>query len=160
MKRHAPFLPILVAASILLLAAVVAWYPQRAVAILVRAERAVYVSGEQVNFTITLRIEGNRPITVTSPLGIARCGSLHYAVEDENHKTIYDESGGVVYCPMMTSRLMQPDEIVSLNFSWNQVNRSGSPVPPGQRYTLIPVFTAPEDVRVFATPVRIFVQSA
>jgi len=52
MKRHAPILPILVAASILLLAAVVAWYPQRAVAILVRAEQAVYVSGEQVNFTI------------------------------------------------------------------------------------------------------------
>jgi len=158
MKTRPPLLPILVAASILLLAAVVAWYPQRAVTILVRVERAVYVSGEPVNFTMVLRIEGNRPITVTSPLGIARCGSLHYAVEDENHKMIYEEAEGVVYCPLMTSRLLQPGDIVSLNFSWNQVNRSGSPVPPGQRYTLIPLLTVLEDVRVFATPVRIFVQ--
>jgi len=62
-----PILSILVAVSIVLVVAAVLWWPQRAVAILVQPDRTTYGSGKSVNFTLILKVGGNRPVTVSSP---------------------------------------------------------------------------------------------
>src|SRR2546422_9541073 len=100
MGKRPPVLVIVVAASIVLVAAVAAWYSQRAVAIVVRPERTAYAPGESVNFTLLLKVEGNRPVTVL-PFPGPLCGNFYYAVEDEAGRTIYPGIGGIIgACPM------------------------------------------------------------
>jgi len=162
MGKRVPVLVIVVAASIVLVAAVAAWYPQRAVAIVVRPERTVYVAGEPVNFTLVLNVEGNRPVTVVlfpGPL----CGNFYYAVQDEGGRTIYPGVGGnyQILCPMMEARFLQPGDTLSWNSTWNQVNDTGFLVPAGHRYGIVGVFMERgEPVHVFASPVWVFVKPA
>ena len=162
MGTRPPFLVIVVAASIVLVAAVAAWYPQRAVAIVVRPERTVYLLGESVNFTLVLKVEGNRPVTVV-PFPGPLCGNFYYTVEDEGGRTIYP---GVVRnyqipCPMMEARFLQPGNTLSWNSTWNQVNDTGFPVPAGHRYGIVGVLMERgELVHVFASPVWVFVKPA
>src|SRR5437773_10288849 len=106
MGRRVPVLVIVVAASIVLVAAVAAWYPQWAVAIVVRTERSDYLPGECVSFTLTLTVEGNRPVTA-SPSPGPRCGNVYYVVEDEAGRTIYPAVGGLGNCPLITVRLVE-----------------------------------------------------
>src|SRR5216117_1444233 len=124
MGRRVPVLVIVVAASIVLVAAVAAWYPQWAVAIVVRTERSDYLPGESVSFTLTLTVEGNRPVTA-SPSPGPRCGNVYYVVEDEAGRTIYPAVGGLGNCPLITVRLLQPGDTLAWNSTWNQVNSSG-----------------------------------
>ena len=162
MGTRPPFLVIVVAASIVLVAAVAAWYPQRAVAIVVRPERTVYVPGESVNFTLVLKAEGNRPIIVVDFSG-PLCGNVYFAVEDEGGRTIYPGVGGnyQIPCPMMMTRLLEPGETLSWNSAWNQVNETGFPVPAGHRYGIVGVLMERgELVHVFASPVWVFVKPA
>src|SRR5256885_16619817 len=100
MGTRPPFLVIVVAASIVLVAAVAAWYPQRAVAIVVRPERTVYVPGESGNFTLVLKAEGNRPINVVDFSG-PLCGNVYFAVEDEGGRTIIRGSEGIIRYPVL-----------------------------------------------------------
>ena len=160
MGKRPPVLVIVVAASIVLVAAVAAWYPQRAVAIVVRPERTVYVPGESVNFTLVLKVEGNRPVAVVlfpGPL----CGNFYYAVEDEGGRTIYPGVGGIGSCPLRMATFLQPGDTLSWNSTWNQVNDTGFPVPAGHRYGIVGVFMdRGEPVHVFAAPVWVFVKPA
>ena len=161
MGTRPPFLVIVVAASIVLVAAVAAWYPQRAVAIVVRPERTVYLLGESVNFTLVLKVEGNRPVTVVLFPG-SLCGNFYYAVEDEGGRTIYPGVGGIIGdCAMTEARFLQPGDTLSWNSTWNQVNGTGFPVPAGHRYGIFGVFMERgEPVHVLAAPVWVFVKPA
>ena len=160
MGKRVPVLVIVVAASIVLVAAVAAWYPQRAVAIVLRPERTVYVPGESVNFTLVLKVEGNRPVMVWGFIGPA-CGNVYYVVEDEGGRTIYPGVGGIVSCPDMMARFLQPGDTLSWNSTWNQVNDTGFPVLAGHRYGIVGMFVErAEPVHVFASPVWVFVKPA
>ncbi len=158
MGTRPPVLVIVVAASIVLVAAVAAWYPQWAVGIVVRTERSDYLPGESVNFTLTLTVEGNRPVTA-SPSPGPRCGNVYYVVEDEAGRTIYPAVGGLGNCPLITIRLLQPGDTLAWNSTWDQVNSSGFPVPAGHRYDILGVFRD-RVVHVFAAPVWVFVKPA
>ena len=160
MGKGPPVLVIVVAASIVLVAAVAAWYPQWAVAIVIRPERTAYALGESVNFTLLLKVEGNRPVTVWLIPGLV-CGNLYFVVEDEDGTTIYPGAGGIVSCPEMTARFLQPGDTFSWNSTWNQVNDTGFPVPAGHRYGIVGVFIElGEPVHVLAAPVWVFVKPA
>src|SRR5256885_11640072 len=160
MGKGPPVLVIVVAASIVLVAAVAAWYPQWAVAIVIRPERTAYALGESVNFTLLLKVEGNRPVTVWLIPGLV-CGNLYFVVEDEDGTTIYPGAGGIVSCPEMTARFLQPGDTFSSNSTWNQVNGTGLPVPAGHRYGIVGVFIERgEPVPLFASPVWVFVKQA
>ena len=160
MGKRPPVLVIFVAASIVLVAVVAAWYPQRAVSIVIRPERTVYVPGESVNFTLVLKVEGNRPVMVWDFIG-PPCGNVYYAVEDEGGRTIYPRVGGIVFCPQMMARFLQPGDTLSWNSTWNQVNDTGFLVPAGHRYGIVGVFVERgEPVHVFAAPVWVFVKPA
>jgi hypothetical protein len=162
MGTRPPVLVMVVAASIVLVAAVAVWYPQRAVAIVVRPERTVYLPGESVNFTLVLKVEGNRPVMVWDFIG-PPCGNFYYAVEDEGGRTIYPGVGGnyQIPCPMMMARLLQPGDTLSWNATWNQVNDTGFPVPAGHRYGIVGAFMERgEPVHVLAAPIWVFVKPA
>jgi len=152
-----PILSILVTVSIVLVVAAVLWWPQRAVAILVQPDRTTYGSGESVNFTLILKVGGNRAVTVSSLPGLA-CGNVDFVVEDESERPIYPVVLKDGLCPAMLAKLQQPGEMASWNLTWSQVNGSGSPVPAGHRYGILGVFSERGgQVRVFAALAWIFV---
>ena len=178
MGKPPPVLVIVVAASIVLVAAVAAWYPQWAVAIVERTEQSDYLPGESVSFTLTLTVEGNRPVTAAPgcpigsvsgprsscsvPLLDPRCGDVDYVVEDEDGTMIYGGVGRLLAsCPPIMIRLLQPGDTFAWNSTWNQVNDSGFPVPAGHRYGIIGVFVERvERVHVLASPAWVFVKPA
>ncbi|HEX9340328.1 MAG TPA: hypothetical protein VF992_04055 [Thermoplasmata archaeon] len=149
-------LPLLVAGCIVLVAAVAAWFPHPAVWISVRAGRTVYAPGEPVNFTATLVVGGNRPVTVPDGPGGPGCG-IYFIVEDESHAQIYPGDGGLRSCPLMFARLLPPGETRSWNFTWLQVNASGSPVPAERTYWLVAELFTSRDIQVIVAPAGIFV---
>src|SRR5207249_10736180 len=107
MGKRVPVLVIVVAASIVLVAAVAAWYTQWAVAIVVRPERTVYVPGESVNFTLVLYVEGNRPVTVV-PFPGPLCGNFYYAVSVEGERSTYTALGATGSCSDMMANTIKP----------------------------------------------------
>ena len=91
----------------------------------VQTSKGTYAPGEPVHIALLLTNRGTGPVT------------LHFPSGCEAFFTVANGAGTVVYdlrqhvgCPgVLTERTIQPDETVSYNFDWSQVDDSGASVP-------------------------------
>lgn len=157
MARNYPILPLLVASMIVLVALAAFLYPTRAVTLFVRTERSTYNRGEAVNFSITLSVTGNRAVALPIAAPPGPCNALYYAVQDEANEPIFGGRRFLYSCPLMTSTLVPPGETRVWTLMWNQVNDSGSPVPPGHSYKILALLWTTETVSVATAPAWVFV---
>ena len=153
MSKTLPLLPVLVAAGIVLLAAIVAFYPYRSLLLAAGTDRSAYAPGEPVNISVILRAGGNTPIT----LQFGSSCKIAFVVDNEGGDTIYNDLQHGACLQGFFGLTLQPGENFTVNFTWTQVNDSGSLVPAHHTYEIRPVLRASPSFQVTTTVARIFV---
>ncbi len=90
-----------------------------------QTDKTTYAPGEPVAIIFQLTNHTSHAVTLDFP---TTCQSF-FSVQDASGTPVYDQRQHVGCFDVLTQRTWQPDEIVTYNFTWSQVNDAGQQVP-------------------------------
>jgi len=91
----------------------------------VQTSKGTYAPGEQVHIVLLLTNRGTVPVTLHFP---STCEAF-FSVANGAGTMVYDLRQHAGCLDVLTERTIQPNETVTYNFDWNQVDDSGVSVP-------------------------------
>ena len=124
------------------IASVLVTYQTAVLESVVQTSKGTYTPGEQVHIALLLTNRGTGPVTLHFPSG---CEAF-FSVANSAGTTVYDLRQHVGCPDVLTERTIQPNETVTYNFDWNQVDDSGASVPFPADYQIRGFFDSDEPV--------------
>ena len=145
MARRPPFIAVLVAIAIVLVALLTAIVPHRTLILTVVTDRTAYGTGQPIPFYVRVIVGGNQPLN----LSLSVC-TIGFAVLSEFGETVYRvapfQSPMRNRCGLTQMTLLRPGETRIVNFTWTP----SADVPLGHWYTIRPeiALSAPIQLRI------------
>ncbi len=158
MPRAPPIAPLLVGIALVLVVAMVAFYPRQSLSLTAGTDRITYASGEPVTVSVVLTVGGNAPVSIAT-------GCIPY----ELGFVVVTDSGEAVYHSLTTEltlnclrggvpATLQPGGSESRSFTWGQVDDLGRPIALGHTYVILPALGGTPSVEALTSGAEISVQ--
>ena len=107
------------------IASVLVTYQTAVLESVVQTSKGTYAPGEQVHIALLLTNRGTGPVTLHFP---SSCEAF-FSVANGAGTMVYDLRHRMWCLDVLTERTIQPNETVTYNFDWNQIDDSGTAVP-------------------------------
>lgn len=104
------------------------------------ADRAVYARGEPVRLTLAVTNPGPAPVTLTAPTS-----QLYDFIVLKDGVEVWRWSAGRMFLTVLTELTIAPGETRAFSEVWDQQDREGRPVGPGE-HVVLGVLTGGEQV--------------